>query len=146
MGLDMYLRGEQYVSAYDHSQQAPEGGSLRVQRPEIDGFEITEYVLDMGQWRKFAPLHKYIVREYASGHDICSRIDLNPPQLRKIANALRHDKLPSNDKSHGAFFGDPEWWQEQRTQHAWDHAQKFEKAAFWMENGENRSVYYQASW
>ena len=30
MGLDMYLRGEQYVSEYDHSQQAPEGGSLRL--------------------------------------------------------------------------------------------------------------------
>ena len=104
MGLDMYLRGEQYVSEYDHSQQAPEGGSLRVERPKIDGFDICEYVLDMGQWRKFAPLHEYIVDEFAGGEDNCQRIHFEPEDLRKIANALRHDKLPANEDCGGFFF------------------------------------------
>ena len=143
MGLDMYLRGEQYVSEYDHSQQAPEGGSLKVERPKIDGFDICEYVLDMGQWRKFAPLHEYIVKEYAEGDDNCRRIELEPEQLRKIANALRHDKLPANEDCGGCFFGSiPKCWQEERTERAWEHAQKFEKAAYWIE----QKVYYQASW
>ena len=146
MGLDMYLRGEQYVSEYDHSQQAPEGGSLRVERPKIDGFDICEYVLDMGQWRKFAPLHEYIVDEFAGGEDNCQRIHFEPEDLRKIANALRHDKLPANEDCGGFFFGSPEGWQEERTERAWDHAQKFEKAAFWIEQKTWRSVYYQASW
>jgi hypothetical protein len=100
----------------------------------------------MGQWRKFAPLHKYIVNEYADGDDDCRRIELEAEQLRKIANALRHDKLPANDECGGFFFGHPEWWQEERTERAWEHAQKFEKAAYWIEQKAWRSVYYQASW
>ena len=60
MGLDMYLRGDKYIDKYDHSQQAPEGGSLKVKRPIVDGFEVSNQILDMGYWRKFAPLHVYI--------------------------------------------------------------------------------------
>ena len=66
-------------------KQAPEGGSLRVERPKIDGFDICEYVLDMGQWRKFAPLHEYIVNEYADGDDNCQRrIDLSLSSFARL--------------------------------------------------------------
>ena len=71
MGLDMYLRGDKFVSQWDHSQQKPEGGSLEVKRPVVDGFDVETYVLDMGTWRKFAPLHVYIVNEFADGVDEC---------------------------------------------------------------------------
>ena len=115
MGLDMYLRGDKFISKWDHSQQKPEGGSLEVDRPVIDGFEVETYVLDMGYWRKFAPLHVYIVNEFADGVDECQRIDLEADQLRKIANALRDNELPNNDDCHGFFFGGPEMLDEDRS-------------------------------
>ena len=145
MGLDMYLRGDKFISKWDHSQQKPEGGSLEVDRPVIDGFEVETYVLDMGYWRKFAPLHVYIVNEFADGVDECQRIDLEADQLRKIANALRDNELPNNDDCHGFFFGGPEMWDEDRSEGK-KHAKLFDKAADWVEATSWGSVTYQASW
>ena len=145
MGLDMYLRGDKYISQYDHSQRSPEGGSLEVDRPVVDGFEVSNQILDMGYWRKFAPLHVYIVNEFADGVDECQRIELEGDQLRKIANALRDNELPSNDDCYGCFFGSPEMWDEDRSEGK-EHAKAFDRAADWVESTSWGSVTYQASW
>ena len=145
MGLDMYLRGEKFVSKYDHSQQAPEGGSLEVKRPVIDGFEVSEYILDMGYWRKFAPLHKYIVKVFANDVDECQPIHLTNLDCRRIAEALRHDNLPANEDCGGFFFGNPEFWDEDRA-NGEEHAKVFDKAADWVESNSWNTVTYQASW
>ena len=141
----MYLRGDKFVSQWDHSQQKPEGGSLEVKRPVVDGFDVETYVLDMGTWRKFAPLHVYIVNEFADGVDKCQRIDLEAKQLRKIAKALRKNELPKNDDCHGCFFGDDEWWDELKSEGE-KHAKLFDKAAEWVDETRWASVTYQASW
>ena len=145
MGLDMYLRGDKFISKWDHSQQKPEGGSLEIDRPVVDGFEVETYVLDMGYWCKFAPLHVYIVKEFADGVDKCQRIDLEADQLRKIAKALRKNDLPKNDDCHGFFFGGDEIWDEYRAESE-DHAKSFDKAADWVDETPWGSVTYQASW
>ena len=145
MGLDMYLRGEKFVSKYDHSQQAPEGGSLEVKRPVIDGFEVSEYILDMGYWRKFAPLHKYIVKVFASDVDECQPIHLTSDDCKRIAQALRDGGLPDNEDCHGCFFGNSEWWDEDRA-NGEEHAKVFDKAAEWVESNSWNTVTYQASW
>ena len=145
MGLDMYLRGDKFISQYDHSQQAPEGGSLEVKRPVIDGFEVTSYNLDIGYWRKFAPLHQYIVKVFANDVDECQQIDLSADDLRRIATALRDGGLPDNEDCGGFFFGDPEFWDEDRADGE-KHAQVFDKAAEWVESNSWNSVTYQASW
>ena len=145
MGLDMYLRGEKFVSKYDHSQQAPEGGSLEVKRPVIDGFEVSEYILDMGYWRKFAPLHKYIVKVFAGDVDECQPIHLTNLDCRRIAEALRHDNLPANEDCGGFFFGNSEFWDEDRA-NGEEHAKVFDKAAEWVESNSWNTVTYQASW
>ena len=145
MGVDMYLRGDKFISKWDHSQQKPEGGSLEIDRPVVDGFEVETYVLDMGYWRKFAPLHVYIVNEFADGVDECQRIDLEADQLRKIATALRDNELPNNNDCHGFFFGGDEWWDELRSVGD-KHAKLFEKAADWVDETPWGSVTYQASW
>ena len=145
MGLDMYLRGDKFISKWDHSQQKPEGGSLEIDRPVVDGFEVETYVLDMGYWRKFAPLHVYIVNEFADGVDECQRIELEADQLRKIANALRDNELPKNDDCHGFFFGDDEWWDTLKSEGK-KHAKLFDKAADWVDEPPWGSVTYQASW
>ena len=145
MGLDMYLRGDKFISKWDHSQQKPEGGSLEVDRPVVDGFEVSNQILDMGYWRKFAPLHVYIVNEFADGVDECQRIELEADQLRKIANALRDNELPNNNDCHGFFFGGDEWWDELRSEGD-KHAKLFDKAADWVDETPWASVAYQASW
>lgn len=145
MGLDMYLRGEKFVSKYDHSQQAPEGGSLEVKRPVIDGFEVSEYILDMGYWRKFAPLHKYIVKVFANDVDECQPIHLTNLDCKRIAEALRNGGLPDNEDCGGFFFGNPEFWDEDRA-NGEEHAKVFDKAAEWVESNSWNTVTYQASW
>jgi len=145
MGLDMYLRGDKYISQYDHSQRSPEGGSLEVKRPVIDRFEVTSYNLDLGYWRKFAPLHKYIVKVFANDVDECQEIHLDSDDLRRIATALRDGGLPDNEDCGGFFFGNPEFWDEDRAEGE-KHAQVFDKAAEWVDSNSWNTVIYQASW
>jgi len=145
MGLDMYLRGDKYISNWDTSQIDEHGMALEVKRPEIDGFEVTSYNLDLGYWRKFAPLHHFIVKVFADGVDECQEIHLSADDLRRIAAALRDDNLPDNEDCGGFFFGNPEFWDADRAE-AKEHAETFDKAAKWVESNSWNSVTYQASW
>jgi hypothetical protein len=145
MGLDMYLRGDKFVSSWDHSQRDENGRPLEVKRPQMDGFEVTSYVLDLGYWRKFAPLHTFIVRVFANGEDNCQPIDLDAEDVRRIAAAIRDGNLPDDEDSTGFFFGSPEFWDEYRSQNE-EHAQTFENAAAWIDSESWNTVTYQASW
>ena len=145
MGLDMYLRGDKFISNWDTSQIDEHGMALEVKRPNIDGFEVTSYVLDLGYWRKFAPLHHFIVKVFADGVDECQEIHLSADDLRRIAAALRDDNLPDNEDCGGFFFGNPEFWDADRAEGE-KHAETFDKAAKWVESNSWNSVTYQASW
>tara|TARA_R100000353_G_scaffold114197_2_gene81744 strand:- start:4248 stop:4685 length:438 start_codon:yes stop_codon:yes gene_type:complete len=145
MGLDMYLRGDKFITTFDDTKRDKDGKALRVKRPVVDGFDVETHVLDLGTWRKFAPLHVYIVNEFADGVDECQKIDLSAGELRKIAKALRNNKLPKNDDCHGCFFGDDEWWDELKSEGE-KHAKVFDKAAEWVESTFWNNVTYQASW
>ena len=145
MGLDMYLSGDKYISQYDTTQRDENGIPLEIKRPVIDGFEVTSYNLDLGYWRKFAPLHHFIVKVFADGVDECQEIHLSADDLRRIARALRDGGLPDNDECGGFFFGLREFWDEYRAE-AYEHAETFEKAAKWVESNSWNSVTYQASW
>ena len=145
MGLDMYLTGDKYKrTKYDKDYN-----EIDVQY--VDGFPCRTQRLDLGYWRKHGPLHRFIVENYADGNDDCRPIHLNTEQLYDIAEAIREDKLISNDESHGFFFGDDEWWDELRAERE-EHAEVFEKAALWTsslnEDTEEywHSVEYCASW
>ena len=141
----MYLRGDKFITTFDDTKRDKDGKALRVKRPVVDGFDVETHVLDLGTWRKFAPLHVYIVNEFADGVDECQRIDLSAGELRKIAKALRNNKLPKNDDCHGCFFGDDEWWDELKSEGE-KHAKVFDKAAEWVESTFWNNVTYQASW
>lgn len=131
MGLDMMLYGEEVCRG-----------------EERDGFPVSSVMLELGYWRKFAPLHCFIVERFAGGVDECQRIDLVPDDLREIIGVLRNGELPPNDECYGFFFGDPEWWDEQRAA-VDDHVEVFERALQWVSGRSDvlyRGVYYQASW
>lgn len=134
MGLDMYLVGDDYIPTFDGTK-----------RPERDGYPISSYRVDMGYWRKYAPLHCHIVETYAKNVDDCREISLSEEDLLTIAGVLRKKALPKDEDCNGFFFGNPDMWSEDRE--AGDkHAETFERAAAWLSRGEWRSVYYQGSW
>ena len=92
MGLDMYLRGRQFNTAYKED----------VPRPKLDNkYCIESMTIDLGYWRKHADLHGYIVDTFAKGIDKCQEIELSKEDLYKIIKAIREDKLK---KDHSGFF------------------------------------------
>ena len=148
MGLDIYLRGEHYNS--DRNRHG------EISRSKLDNeFEISNYEVDLGYWRKHADLHGYIVNTFAEGKDNCQKIELDENDLDKIIMAIRHDKLV---KDHcGFFFGNSTefgYYEEKEKEYA---INCFEKAKKFIRRGKElfekdglfiqpRSVSYQASW
>jgi hypothetical protein len=137
MGLDMYLTGSKFFP------------NFKVERPvDIDGDQIQLLEVSLGYWRKFGPLHAYIVDTFADGLDECQRIDLGEADLVAIAEAIMFEKLAKDEDSTGCFFGSPEMWAEDRADKA-KHAATFVAASEWLRKqpeSQWRSVYYQASW
>jgi len=158
MGLDMYLTGDKFKRteyAKDSNGEIlrdEDGGIISVNEDTVDGYRRKSQRLEVGYWRKHAPLHNFIVEQFADGKDNCRPIELSAEELRWIAKVLRGENenygLPDNDDCHGCFFGNDEWWDELR-ENAHEDAETFDKAADWVESeGKNfwHSVEYQASW
>jgi hypothetical protein len=155
MGLDMYMTGEKYF-VRDYGKKVPHASLIDENegRPlDTEGEHIESANYRLGYWRKFAPLHHFIVNEFANGEDDCQRIGLGRDDLIKIAEAIEGNKLPANEDCGGCFFGSPEWWDAARVDKA--HAATFRAAAVWCEAAPKyesgllkqwRSVHYQASW
>ena len=94
MGLDMNLVGTHYCSEH-HKDKG-------LERPSLDEkYDVSEYKVDLGYWRKHADLHGYIVKTFAEGADNCQKIELDIDDLDKIIMAIREDKLV---KDHSGFF------------------------------------------
>ena len=92
MGLDMYLVGHHYHTAY--KDDTP--------RPKLDNkYNIESMKIDLGYWRKHADLHGYIVDTFANGEDNCMEIDLTEADLDQIILAIKNDYLK---KDHSGFF------------------------------------------
>ena len=146
MGLDMYLRGEQYNSPY-HEE---------IPQPKLDGkYAISDYKVDLGYWRKHADLHGYIVDEFADGKDDCQQINLTQKNLEDIIDAIRNDNLKLDHS--GFFFGNSTeigYYDEKEKNYAiscFEKAIEFLKEGFEMKEKhelyiEPRGVYYRASW
>ena len=137
MGLDMYLTGEKFFPSH------------KIDRPlDLDGDRIQQSEIELGYWRKFAPLHIFIVNTFADGVDECQRINLHEGDLVAIAEAIMAEKLTPNEGSTGCFFGNDEIWDKYRGEKE-SHAATFVAASDWLRQqpeSQWRSVYYQASW
>ena len=146
MGLDMYLVGHHYNTAYRDD----------VPRPKLDDkYDIESMNVDLGYWRKHADLHGYIINTFADGVDECQKIELSEDDLDKIIKAIKNDKLEKDHK--GFFFGNS------KALGHYDKKEKdraialFQRAKTFLQEGVNmmkeselymqpRYVYYQASW
>ena len=158
MGLDMYLTGDKFKRTQYAKDENGEflrdddGGIIPINEDTVDGYRRSSQKLDLGYWRKHAPLHQLFVNAFADGEDNCRPIELSAEDLRWVANVLKGNaatSLPSNKKViRGCFFGSEEYWDELR-EDAYEDAEVFEKAAEWLESDGDEywhSVQYQASW
>tara|TARA_R100001015_G_C4588456_1_gene144196 strand:- start:627 stop:1067 length:441 start_codon:yes stop_codon:yes gene_type:complete len=146
MGLDMYLTGDKFHAGGVFNKETREYEP--VEPTYVGGFKLSSERLELGYWRKNAPLHTLIVNRFANGKDDCRPIDLDEEQLREIASLLRSKTLPTDEQSSGFFFGGEEWWAECR-KNADEDAKVFEAAADWLDSDDAKfwnSVEYQASW
>ena len=157
MGLDMYLTGDKFKCTQYAKDSKGEllrdenDGIISVNEVFVDGYKCSSEKLELGYWRKNAPLHNFITEVFAE-EDNCRPIDLSAENLRWIAKVLRsEDKnhgLPDNDESRYYISVVDEWWDELR-ENAHEDAEIFDKAAKWLESENDKywhSVEYQASW
>ena len=146
MGLDMYLVGHHYNTAYRDD----------IPRPMLDDkYHIESMTIDLGYWRKHADLHGYIVDTFAKGVDNCMEIELSEESLDKIILAIQNDKLKKDHS--GFFFGnstDNGYYNEKEKERA---ISIFQKAKTFLQEGAKmledsnlymnpRYVSYRASW
>ena len=146
MGLDMYLVGHHYHTAYKDD----------VPRPMLDDkYHIESMTIDLGYWRKHADLHGYIINTFADGVDECQKIELSEDDLDKIIKAIKNDEL---EKDHEGFFfgnskalGHYDKKEKDRAISIIQRAKTFlQEGAKMMKESElymqPRYVYYRASW
>lgn len=148
MGLDMYLRGSHYNSEHSHKGD--------IKRPMLENkYNISDYNIEFGYWRKHPDLHGYIVKEFAKGEDDCQNIPLTETDIDKIIMAIRDDKLLKDHS--GFFFGNStqnEYYKPEEKTYA---INCFEKAKQFLIDGKRiykdqelfihpREVHYRASW
>ena len=148
MGLDMYLRGDHYNSEHSHNGD--------ISRSKLDDkYDISEYKVDLGYWRKHADLHGYIIETFAEGADNCQKIELDEDDLDKIIMAIREDKLVKDHS--GFFFGNSTEFGYYKGEEKEYAISCFQKAKEFIKEGKKqyekyklfiqpRSVYYIASW
>jgi len=146
MGLDMYLLGRHYNTAYRDD----------IPRPKLDDkYDIESMNVDLGYWRKHADLHGYIINTFADGVDKCQKIELSEDDLDKIIMAIREDKLIKDHS--GFFFGNSTengYYEKKEKEYAISIIQRaktfLQEGAKMMKESElymqPRYVYYQASW
>ena len=146
MGLDMYLHADRHTTGGNRWSDDDK-------RPMHNGWRQESSTYEVAYWRKFAPLHSFIVATFADGVDECQSIHLNANRCIQVAVAL-DDKFATfmeDNEVGGFFFGSPEQWAED-LKDTQDDAATFRKLAKWIDCGEKaslaewRSADYRASW
>jgi hypothetical protein len=121
MGLDMYLRANQYVSRWDY-----DGNNADDNNPLFDQlvkqFDVADAIGDttfggisvdfpMGYWRKVNSVHNWFVKNCGGGVDECQNMYVNRQHLEELKSlceqvladhSLAEELLPT---SAGFFFG-----------------------------------------
>ncbi len=121
MGLDMYLRANQYVSRWDY-----DGNNADDNNPLFDQlvkqFNVADAIGDttfggisidfpMGYWRKVNSVHNWFVENCGGGVDECQNMYVNRQHLEELKSlceqvladhSLAEELLPT---SAGFFFG-----------------------------------------
>jgi hypothetical protein len=164
MGLDMYLEARKYVSKIDSKATTDYENPVLTEEykkvsaffpdyaSENTGFAGAEVSMNIGYWRKANQIHNWFVNECGDGIDDCKAFYVNADKLRSLRATVEHlldnrtdsEALKLLPTASGFFFGGTEidewYWQDlENTKAILDKAIR-------LEEDEDCSIYYQASW
>ena len=154
MGLDMYLEGRKFVSAYSDEVTYQElTNMMGVSKAELPHSNFGTLSLEVMYWRKVNAVHNWFVEKVQDGVDNCGTYHVSRDKLnelmevckRVVANKddtdVAHDLLPSTT---GFFFGGT------------DYDEYYYEGLLWTIEGieriltnpafEGMDFYYQSSW
>ena len=164
MGLDMYLEARKYFSKIDYKsdsdEKLPEYKELTKFFPagsdELGSHAGAHLEITVGYWRKANAIHAWFVRECADGVDECQPIRVGNGKLREL-RAIVEFLLFLKDEPNveeqvekllppqaGFFFGSTEL-----DEYYWgdlEHTKNILDKAIVLEEHQNCSIRYQASW
>jgi hypothetical protein len=155
MGLDMYLKGKRYLSAYN-DQDKPVSKELTdkffsTKMTSIeDPIRVNQIEAEFAYWRKANAIHKWFVDNVQDGHDDCGDYYVSEEKLTELRDIckqildnpkLANELLPPRA---GFFFGstDVDEWYVQGIQYTHD------RLTLILESGDlsEWEVYYHSSW
>lgn len=129
MGLDMYLRAEEYVSRKDYFADADGNPSSRDNElfsAIVNNFDVADYLdpegfaglsisFPMGYWRKANQIHNWFVINVQDGEDNCGSYYVSREHLEELKEVcinvlanpeMAEELLPTGS---GFFFGSTEY-------------------------------------
>lgn len=154
MGLDMYLEGRKFVSAYSDKEAHDHLiDMVGLSRGEIPHSNFGTISLEVMYWRKVNAVHDWFVREVQNGEDDCKSYYVDRDKLvelmetcKRVVNSkddpsVAEELLPS---ASGFFFGST------------DYDEYYYEGLLWTIEGlekilknpayDGMDFYYQASW
>jgi hypothetical protein len=164
MGLDMYLEARKYFSKIDYKSDSddllPDYKELTKFFPagsdELGSHAGATLEITVGYWRKANAIHAWFVRECADGVDECQPIWVREGKLRELRATVEF-LLSIKDEPNvgeqvekllppqaGFFFGSTEL-----DEYYWgdlEHTKNILDKAIDLEEHQNCSIRYQASW
>lgn len=128
MGLDMYLIGRKRLMGWNYEGKE-------------DGFPLVSKDLELGYWRKFAGLHRYIVDNFGGDDGGAVDIYLDEERLKELIKMIENEE----------FIEAEEEWPDEKILEKIKRESIgiLEQALDWKNSNELyafKSVYYRASW
>ena len=154
MGLDMYLEGRKFVSAYSETETYNNlVGAAGLTKEEIPHSNFGTISLEVMYWRKVNAVHNWFVDNVQDGVDDCKQYHVDRDKLvelmetcRRVVNnkddlTIAEELLPTGS---GFFFGDTDY-EEYYFEGLLDTIEAIERI---LKNPafDGMEFYYQSSW
>ena len=154
MGLDMYLEGRKFVSAFSDEVTYQElTNMMGISKPELPHSNFGTLSLEVMYWRKVNAVHNWFVAKVQDGVDNCGTYYVSRDKLNELLEVCKRvvDKQGDTDVAHellpsatGFFFGGT------------DYDEYYYEGLLWTIEGIERILtnpafdgmdfYYQSSW
>ena len=114
MGLDMYLKGERFLSEYGREGNKEKKKAVRELFPEIKdtgNLNSVEVSFEIGYWRKANAIHKWFVDNCGEGNDDCRPVYVsrkNMEDLLALCKDVINKVVLEDGKLHAGTRSTPE--------------------------------------
>jgi len=149
MGLDMYLKAENFFWTHEENESINEARKMIADALQLKTSEVQSVSLNIGYWRKANWIHNWFVQNVQNGDDDCSQYFVTREQLAELKQ-LCDQLVASKDVNkaytllppvEGFFFGnDDHYWE------SLDYTSKIINDILTRPQLATFDLYYQSSW